>query len=405
MRSWERALGLSAALVLLLACSGKGDSPAGDTTRNNTAGVGAIAGRGGSTASAGASGSDGNFGNTDGTPPPPSMQFSDAGGVNMTTNPDDVKCGGDRFKPEIEMEIIPGNILLVFDKSGSMDQQWGTMNHSKWADAIAAIPAALEPLQDQVTVGSIFFPFGDDDCSVPAADQPPHIPFKDGPAFLADWANIGTQGVVPDGGTPLRAALAVADAYLQGELSNLVGITTVVIVTDGNPNCADTGGFNDDDTAPYLTPVIANWLTLDVKTYVVGLPGLDGSGLTLLDELAVAGGTNKYIPADDPTTLQAELAKIVSENVTTSFDTCTLPLDKKPPNPDDINLLVVNKGVENSVARDLGASGGWTIDAAAENVILQGTFCELAKMGEYDEITVVFGCVEAPPLPPPPPLI
>jgi len=411
MRSRERALGFGAALALLLGCSGTGDSPAGNGVRNTTGGVGSsTAGKGGNSSS-GASGTSGDFGNTDGVPPDMAMQFTDAGGVNVTTNPDDVKCGGDKFKPKIEMEVIPGNILLVFDKSGSMDQMWGTGNTNKWTDAVAAIPAAVTPLEDEVTIGSIFFPYGNDNCTVPGVGMPPHIPFEPGPDFLADWANLGAAGVTPKGGTPLRAALMVADQYLQAELPDLVGITSVVIVTDGQPNCVDTGNaFSDDDSAPNLTPFIANWLTLDVKTYVVGLPGGRDPNetmafMTLLNELAVAGGTTSYIPADDPTTLQTELAKIVSENVTTNFDTCTLPLGKTPPNPDDINLLVVNKGMENSVARDLGASGGWTIDANAENIILQGTFCELAKMGEYDEITVVYGCVEAPPLPPPPPLI
>ena len=404
MRSWERALGLSAALALSFGCGAGGDMPAGSGVRNNTGGASAPTGGKSGSSAKGASGTDGNFGNTDGMPTPMAMQFTDAGGVNVTTNPDDVKCGGDRFKPEIEMEVIPGNILLVFDKSGSMDQPWSSgAGNTKWQDAIAAIPNAMMPLQDQVTAGAVFFPFPDD-CAVPGMGMLPHIDFMAGADFLTAWKGF-TSSNGPQGGTPLRAALMVADQVLQAALPDLVGITTIVIVTDGQPNCANGGGFNDDDTAPYLTPVIANWLTLGVKTYVVGLPGLDGSGLTLLDELAVAGGTDKYIPADDPTTLQTELAKIVSENVTTSFDTCTLPLDKAPPNPDDINLLVVNKGMENSVARDLGASGGWTIDANAENIILQGTFCELAKMGEYDEITVVYGCVEAPPLPPPPPLI
>jgi hypothetical protein len=182
-----------------------------------------------------------------------------------------------------------------------------------------------------------------------------------------------------------------------------------VIVTDGAPNCSGGSG-NQSEPAANMTPVIANWLAQDVKTYVVGLPGGGNQTetmalITLLNELAVAGGTDEYIPADDPDSLQAELAKIVGESVTTNFDSCTIPLDEEPPDLEKLNLLVVKDGMENSVDRDLGASGGWTVDADGENIILQGTFCELAKMGEYDEITVVFGCTEAPPLEPPPPLI
>jgi hypothetical protein len=55
------------------------------------------------------------------------------------------------------------------------------------------------------------------------------------------------------------------------------------------------------------------------------------------------------------------------------------------------------------VARDLGASGGWTLTPDLSQIVLQGTFCDLAKMGAYDKISVAYGCVDFPPLPPPPP--
>ena len=410
MRNWEQALGLSAALALLLGC-GTSDTSGADGPRGNNAvgGNTATAGRDGS--GSGAGGSNGDFGNTDGTlPPPPTGPLQDAGdGVNESDDPDDQKCGGLKIKPEIEMEIIPGNILLVFDKSGSMMDEWGTAMppHSKWQDAIEAIPAALEPLQDQVSVGAIIFP-GNGECGVAAAGTAPNIELQEGPDFLAAWdAFVMANG--PDGRTPLLAGLQAADAALTAALPDLVGITSVVIVTDGAPNCSG-GDSNQSEPAANMTPVIANWLAQDVKTYVVGLPAGDEptdtmAFIALLNELAVAGGTTQYIPADDPASLQAEMAKIIGENVTTNFDSCTIPLDEQPPSLDKLNLLVVKDGMENSVDRDLGASGGWTVDAAGENIILQGTFCELAKMGEYDEISVVFGCTEAPPLEPPPPLI
>jgi hypothetical protein len=127
--------------------------------------------------------------------------------------------------------------------------------------------------------------------------------------------------------------------------------------------------------------------------------------VTVLDSVANAGGTTKHIPATDPATVQAELAKIIGESVTSNFESCMIPLDKKPPKPDDVNLLVTQNGMELSVDRDLGSAGGWVMTADQTHIVLQGTLCERARMGEYENITVVFGCVDVPKLPPPPPVM
>ena len=133
MRSWGRALDAGLASTLLLACAGGGGGGDGGRFDEPPASSGAGNGRGSSSTG------DGGFGNADGTPPPVfDDTVDDAGnGVNTTDDPDDVKCGGDRFKPEIRMEEIPGNLLLVFDKSASMEMGWGTTGSSKWDDALA----------------------------------------------------------------------------------------------------------------------------------------------------------------------------------------------------------------------------------------------------------------------------
>ena len=45
----------------------------------------------------------------------------------------------------------------------------------------------------------------------------------------------------------------------------------------------------------------------------------------------------------------------------------------------------------------------WSINAAADEVTLEGQLCDFAKDGTFDAIRFVFGCVTAPPLDPPPP--
>ena len=95
---------------------------------------------------------------------------------------------------------------------------------------------------------------------------------------------------------------------------------------------------------------------------------------------------------------------IISESVSTSFDTCTIGLPSRPPDLDDVHLTVVQAGVEKEVGRDLGTGGGWTIKPDGSEIVLQGLLCQLAKEGEYDKLGIVIGCIDLPPLPPPKPM-
>jgi hypothetical protein len=407
------AAAVGAAVVSMLACSGSGDPIEGDR-RGGTAASGSASGTGGS-GKAGDKDGAVDFGTGPVTPRKLIRRtdggLGDASGGGLPPD-EEGNCGGVEVVPEVKMTVVPGNILLIFDKSGSMCQTWGAGTGPKWLDAYKAIAAAAGPLKDNVTIGAIFFPDvpSSGSCGVPAFGVAPQIGFLDGATFLATWADYWTAangsasacmtGSHPvQGATPLLPALKVADAALAS--GALTGTTSVVIITDGQPNCSG-GNSNVDEPVGNLTPTIAAWLMAGYKTYVVGLPGV-ASAVPLLDGLAIAGGTMKHIPANDPVTLQTELAKIIGSSVSTNFDSCTLPIDKPPPNLDDVSLVVVENGKRLSVARDLGKSGGWTITADGTSIVLQGIFCDNAKAGQYDKISAVFGCVELPPLPPPDP--
>jgi hypothetical protein len=389
-------------------CGGRGQPPC-PTRPSGRAGDGAGNGNGGN-----GSGGSG-FGNTDAMAP--DLPMIDAGprGPGQSGDADERMCGGTEIEPELQMETIPGNILLIFDKSGSMCDPWGLNTAAKWLDAFQAVSTALEPLKENVTVGAIFFPDTPTGgtCAVPQINNAPQLRFMPGEDFLTAWNGYwaaamadpnlcrSNRTVSPvNGATPLLAALQAADAALNG--AALQNTTNIVIITDGRPNCSG-GSSNANEPLANLTPTIAGWQTAGYKTYVVGLPGLDAAALALLDGLAVAGGTNQHIPANDPMMLQTELAMIIGESVSSTFNSCRIGLPHAPPEPNDVNVVVVEGGLEKSVARDLGASGGWALAADGGEIVLQGLLCDLAMQGQYEKISVVFGCVEAPPLPPPTP--
>lgn len=298
-------------------------------------------------------------------------------------------CGGTELEPTVVMSVVRGNVLVVFDESLSMNDGWNGAG-SKWSVATKAVSAALVPLQDQINAGTLFFPnAGFDGCGVTAIDSGSQIEFQPGAQFVSAWnAYLANHG--PGGFTPTGAAMQLADTALNG--AQLMGTTAVVLITDGDPNC----GTNDMQ----VTQLVAGWLGKGIKTYVIGLPGAD-AGATRLDALAAAGGTSKFLTPSDSAGLQSALAAIVGSSVSSSLDSCRIELPYAPPNLDDVTLVVVQDGVKQSVARDLGTSGGWSLDLGSLEITMAGALCEQAKIGTYSKISVVFGCADLPPLPPP----
>lgn len=406
--------------MITTGCGGGDSAGGGREIGAPQAGSGGSGGSSGEGGGASGQGGTSGFGNPSGDP----VAF-DAGVVDArVVDPDVDDCGGTAVEPTVMMETIPGNILLVFDMSGSMDDEYPGAGQPKWIVARDAVLNAITPLQDSINVGVLFFPLagacgGDDrnDCCVPPFGTSPQIDFLPGPDFIASWNTFwgGTTGV--RGSTPTLEALQAAGVALTNAAATLSGTTTVVLITDGDPKCGadlpDLGLFPTPDQinmavaaqVAQLIPFPTDWLAQGISTHVLGLPGPSANALPVLDGIAAAGGTVQHISPTDPTALQMELAKIVGESVSTSFDSCSIGLPSEPPDVNDVALVVVEGGVEQAVDRDLGAGGGWALMGAGADmsIILQGELCNQARAGAYDKISVVFGCVDLPPLPPPDP--
>lgn len=318
---------------------------------------------------------------------------TDASVGDMTGAPDgDQTCGGVEVEPMVETVVVPGNVLIVFDESLSMNENWGS-GQSKWVAASQAMISALTPLQDQINAATIFFPTSGGllGCGVDAIDSGKQINFLPGPDFIAAW-NTYMSSHGPSGMTPLGTAMQMADSALAN--ANLVGNTAVVVITDGDPNC----GTDDTQVNQYAT----NWLANDIETHVVGLPGI-GSGATRLNTLATSGGTGQYLEPTDATALQTALSSIATNAVSTTTDYCNITLPEPPPDPSKVTLAVVENGVQQAVDMDLGTGGGWSMDTTTWQITLFGNLCDQAMAGNYEKVSVVFGCISLPPLPPPEP--
>ncbi len=339
---------------------------------------------------------------------------------SMDPDPDD--CGSLTLEGDVEVVEKPGNVLLVFDRSGSMDQDWN--GQARWQAAGTAIDNALAPLADKLTVGSVFFPspdpgtdtgqcidptgiacifvpdltIGSGTCAVNQISAEDQIDFTLGPDFLTQLTGGGGGGGTPKyapvggGRTPLSEGLAEAQLALQS--ATLDGEVTVVVITDGAPNCGWDEGL--------ATQIITDWQAAGIKTYVVGLPGVDADAEGILNRLASAGGTNMYLTPNDAATLEQELINIVQETVSAGFDSCTINLDPAAEVPDKLHLVVSEGGDESAVPHvyDNGEDA-WTISDDGSVVELLGDTCTAATDGIYTSIRFEFGCVELPPAMPP----
>src|SRR5687768_11404205 len=139
------------------------------------------------------------------------------------TDPDPDNCGTLRLETDVEITRTPGNLLVIFDQSGSMDESWAGAG-SKLQAAQAALVQALTPLQDSLTVGAIFFPSVACVPFLPPApggavqpiEGPNQIAFQPGAQFLTAWnQHWATRPLGDNIGTPMQEAFDRADVAIQ----------------------------------------------------------------------------------------------------------------------------------------------------------------------------------------------
>jgi hypothetical protein len=327
----------------------------------------------------------------------------------------------------VEATISAANLLLVIDKSSSMDDQPAGFELKKWDALKAALEPALTAVQNEMSFGLLLYPFGeqaeiplecfDGCCEVPTGPAALEVGVEQGAGSVAKIMDA-LRATTPGGGTPTAAALAAALGYFtDGDGKDLKGDRYVLLATDGGPNCGprDTtcgpeqctpnldglcpadqsnccdgeGSYCLDDAA--VIQQIQALAQAGVATFVIGIPGSE-TYADYLNAFASAGGVPNPTGTPAYYAVSAEggvdgLAQTFSDITTHLVRSCQVELGPSAPDKRLVNVAVDCE----VVPFDEGA--GWDIDSETPTTLrLAGETCQRVKHEGARRIDVVYGC-------------
>ena len=306
---------------------------------------------------------------------------------------------------------------IVLDRSSSMSDIVAPATETKWVLIRRALfdrtIGVLRPLDTRIAVGLSVFP-GDEGLSAGCSVGRELMPLTQGEDFTYNKMEAILNSQVPSGATPTAATLkALAD-----NVATLPKPVYLLLATDGGPNCGDGpcdadhctynidgrsfGTTKCDSTKNCCDPAIGTGgagpracldseatlsaiTTLSgagVKTFVLGIAGAAPYAADL-DRFALAGGTERYYAADDPT--QEAFAAALSLIAAKVVDRCVITIDPPASDPGVTNVLA--DGVV--VPQDPVDGWTWRDDATIE---LHGSTCADVKSGKTTSLKVAVGC-------------
>lgn len=196
------------------------------------------------------------------------------------------------------------SLLIVLDRSGSMAFE------DKWERALEAIYKVGDALGDKAMLGLTIFPDRGGQCA--------------GELLLAPTLRAGldlevlTQNIIPNGNTPLSAALVdviQSRWYLPyGDIGQTNRPKAIVLVTDGAPTECKPGQDVQAESLEHIRELARQ----GVRTYVVGFGFADDE--RFLKDAAYFGGTKTHFVTRDTSGLVSAL-----EDISKDLERCTIP--------------------------------------------------------------------------------
>lgn len=327
----------------------------------------------------------------------------------------------------VEATFSAANVLLVIDKSSSMDDQPAGFELKKWEALKAALEPALTAVEGEMSFGLLLYPFGEAGeipldcfegcCEVPTGSAAIQVGIEPGASSAAKVMDA-LNASAPGGGTPTAAALDAALAYFTtGDGQSLRGDRFVLLATDGGPNCgpreatcaadhctpnldglcpadqgnccAGEGSYCLDDAA--VVEKIRALADAGVPTFVIGIPGTE-SYAEHLNAFATAGGvpnpnTPPHYYAVSAEAGVDELTRTFSDITTHLVRSCEVELGPSAP-----EKKLVNVAIDCTVV-PFAEGAGWDISGdTPATLVLAGDACKQIEREGARRIDVVYGC-------------
>ena len=390
-RTFARLVFVSALSVLVCAACAGGDGPSSGaraaTEHSPAAGSPAAAG---SSAPAGSPAFD-NAG--PGLAPAKMGPVADAGGP--TIQPDENVCGTQAF----DRQPKPAEVLLVLDRSGSMENELDS-GETRWDAIVPTLVSAVEATAAGIWWGLKSYPELDDteSCSPESIVPTIHVPIA---ADGAGTVTTAIEATTPLGdGTPTGDAIRFGLQHLRERAMQSDNPKFMLLATDGEPNCPDGDDDDEVDALDYTVAALTEARMAGFPTFVVGVDTTDDDTVENLNAMADAGGRPR---AGEPrfylASTQAAIEQALSE-ITGEIASCIFELDPPPPVPD--NIAVDFNGMR--AARDPSLKNGWEYTKADHSQLeVYGAWCERIKSEGQSRVNIKYGCPMTE-IPPPPPV-
>lgn len=281
--------------------------------------------------------------------------------------------------------MLPPDLLIVLDRSGSMNQDSaGTMltagdPNTKWALMTAAIKNVVNASETMVNWGLKFFATGTgSSCTVGNGAAVDPMPMT--AAMIA--AAIDAPANQPATRTPTRAAETSAGMYFAGRTN--ANPKYILLATDGEPNCAESGSGNVD--GPGAIAAVAAVLAMGFPTFVIGIAA-DAEAGTTLEGMAVAGGVPRaggnpsYYSVSTTADLQAALTAIQAMTALP----CQFQLGGVPSVPSAVTVTVGGMVIP---------MGEWTFGPGMRSVVFadSSAICTQLKSGAIKDVQIQLPC-------------
>lgn len=290
-------------------------------------------------------------------------------------------------------------VMLVLDRSSSMNQRFPGTGGSKWVGLRSALHQALPPWTSRIELGALFFPStAGNACTLGASvDLAPAL--ENVPAVLAKLDAISPAGSTPTALALDRAAMALTSRRTAGSAR------AVVLATDGAPDCnaaltprtcacvSSSGActanrcLDDTRTIDRLSAMAAS----GIPTWIIGLRGAsDALFVSVLNRMADAGGkpqvggTQRFYAAASEPEVELALTTIRQQVGRCRYLTPSVP---------DLGGSIELQLEDDFIPYDVTQTEGWSwVDADNGELALHGQACDRAEALSIEALRVIVRC-------------